>query len=375
MNWQTKCTAAVSWLWLGCSTGALPHQGVGGSGADVPLPSGGSGVVVPATGGSAPVSSAGSAPVSSAGSGGADSAGVAGQGGALPTAGSSGSAPIGGVSQGGTAGAGGAPAMGDLRSGPFKMLIFSWTTGFHHDSIGTAQQMAADIGANNPIAPFTVDIANAQPLDPTGSCTDNGQNDPNGKQLPIPGCMANVSMFTEANLKNYEIVFFANPTGNDFSQSGMVGQVAMAAFEKYMRSGGAYIGVHSATDFEKGNGAWAFYGDMLGALLDHHDGDGTSGSVIIQDAAVNHPVVRGLQKVYSTQDEWYIQLRNPEGRDGITILAKLSTDQRPVIWTHDYDGGGRMVYTIRGHNKSRFAEPWFRQFFLQSVMWATHRIK
>ena len=290
------------------------------------------------------------------------------QGGEVTAAGS------GGLALGGSAGAG-PVTTGDNRSGPFKMLVFSWTTGFHHDSISAAQQMAREVGMNNPIAPFTIDIANAQDTDPTGSCTDNGEHDPNGKQLPIPGCVANVSMFTDENLKNYEIVYFANPTGNDFSQSGAVGQVAMAAFEKYMRNGGAYIGTHSATDFEKGNGGWAFYSDLLGALFDHHDGDGSQGSVVIQDAAVNHPVVRGLPKVYSTQDEWYYQLRNPEGRSGITILAKLSTDQRPVIWTHEYDGGGRMVYTIRGHNKARFDEPWFHQLFLQGVMWAVHRLK
>jgi type 1 glutamine amidotransferase len=307
-------------------------------------------------------------------SGGMPMSGGMDQGGMTTAAGTGGSGGDGGLSNGGAGGTG-SVTTGDNRSGPFKMLVFSWTTGFHHDSIPAAQQMAREIGMSNPIAPFTVDIANAQPTDPTGSCTDNGQNDPNGKQLPIPGCVANVGMFTDDNLKNYEIVYFANPTGNDFSQSGAVGQVAMAAFEKYMRNGGAYIGTHSATDFEKGNGGWAFYSDLLGALFDHHDGDGTPGSVVIQDAAVNHPVVRGLPKVYSTQDEWYYQLRNPEGRDGITILAKLSTDQRPVIWTHEYDGGGRMIYTIRGHNMSRYQEPWFRQLFLQGVMWAVHRLK
>ncbi|HLZ09175.1 MAG TPA: ThuA domain-containing protein, partial [Chloroflexota bacterium] len=232
---------------------------------------------------------------------------------------------------------------GDMRSGPFKMLIFSWTTGFHHDSIPTAQLMASAIGASNPIQTFTVDIANANALDPTGSCEDNGG--PGTPQMPIPGCNASVSMFTDDNLKNYEIVFFANPTGDDFSRSGAVGTAAKAALEKWMNNGGAYIGVHSATDFEKG-GNWTFYNDMLGALFDHHDGDGTAGTVVIQDAVVNHPVVRGLAKNYQTQDEWYFQLRNPEGRPGITILAKLAADQRPVTWIHEFPGGGRMVYTI-----------------------------
>jgi len=259
-----------------------------------------------------------------------------------------------------------------MRSGPFKMLIFSWTTGFHHDSIPEAQQMAKDIGAMNPIQTYTVDIANAQALDPTGSCEDNGG--PGMPQMPIPGCNASVSMFTDDNLKNYEIVFFANPTGDDFSRSGAVGVAAKAALEKWMNNGGAYIGTHSATDFEK-SGNWTFYNDMLGALFDTHDGDGTAGTVVIQDLEVNHPVVRGLTKNYQSQDEWYHQLRNPEGRPGITILAKLAVDQRPVTWIHEYTGGGRMVYTIRGHNKSRFSEPYFRQLFLQGVMWATHRLK
>jgi len=141
-----------------------------------------------------------------------------------------------------------------------------------------------------------------------------------------------------------------------------------------MDNGGAYIGVHSATDFEKG-GNWTYYNDLLAGLFDHHDNDGTPGTVVIQDLQVNHPVVRGLPKTTSTQDEWYYQLRNPEGRPGITILAKLASDQRPVVWVHELTGGGRMVYTIRGHNIARFSETWMRQYFLQGVMWATHRLK
>jgi type 1 glutamine amidotransferase len=58
------------------------------------------------------------------------------------------------------------------------------------------------------------------------------------------------------------------------------------------------------------------------------------------------------------------------------ILAKLTNDQRPVIWIKELGAGnkGRMFYTIRGHNKTVYQEPDFRKLILNGVLWATHRM-
>jgi len=242
------------------------------------------------------------------------------------------------------------------HTGPFKMLILSKTLEFAHDSIMTGQVMLSDLGK-------TPDAAL-----PTGATK--------GSSWTTTIAKDDLSDFTDANLKNYEIIFWMNPTGTVFSSGGANGVVAMAAIQKFMENGGAWGGVHSATDFEK-TAKWNWFHDQVdGAFFTGHDGDGTPGTVVTQAAGMTHPVMRGVTTPWNTQDEWYVMSRNPEGMTGYTILAKLAKDQRPVVWTHDMPaGGGRSFYTIRGHNKTVYAEPDFRKLVLNGILWATHRMQ
>jgi len=56
--------------------------------------------------------------------------------------------------------------------------------------------------------------------------------------------------------------------------------------------------------------------------------------------------------------------------------SMLSTAPRPAIWINENTNmmGGRSFYTIRGHNKTVYAEPAFRQLMLQGILWAVHRL-
>ena len=61
-----------------------------------------------------------------------------------------------------------------------------------------------------------------------------------------------------------------------------------------------------------------------------------------------------------------------------SILALRSgrlADDRPAVWMHEAGGGGRAFYTIRGHNRTVYAEPDFRKLVHQGILWATHRMK
>ncbi len=293
------------------------------------------------------------------GTGGVGSGGSTGTGGTAASTGGSGGRAMGtgGAGTGGTpAGTGGSVATGDLRSGPFKMLVLSKCLEFAHDSIMTGQTMLMDLGKTS------------DAMLPAGAVP--------GSQFTVTIAKDDLSDFSEANLKNYEIIFWMNPTGTVFSSGGVNGTAGMAAIQKFMESGGAWGGVHSATDFEK-TGKWKWFQDTVGGYFNSHDGDGTAGTVVIQAAALSadNPVIRGIKNPWSTTDEWYYMNRNPETLPGYSILGKLSSDMRPVIWTHDISGGGRMFYTIRGHNKKVFAEADFRKLVHQGILWAVHRMK
>jgi type 1 glutamine amidotransferase len=364
---------ASSGVSVGTSGSATGSSGGGGSGTSSAATSGSSG---------------------SSGSSGTSSGSTSGNGG--------GSGSLGGTDASTEAGSGG---VADPYSGPFKVLVLSKTLGFHHDSIPWGQQMLRDLGKcidaascaltnDVPIAgakansSFTVDVAGAPANCPAVTSSNVATYVANG--CDGRGTTSDLSQFTTANLKNYQMVFFVSPTGEVFSKGGANGTVGMAAIQAFIEGGGAYGGVHAASDFEKNLGWPWYYNTLLGAFFTLHNNDGTPGSVITAPMYASHPVMRGLPSPLSTQDEWYFMNRQISAQPGFQILATLSgvppvsgespSDIRPIVWIRQFPVAtdptleGRMFYTCRGHNITRFREPDFRQLVHQGVLWATHRL-
>ena len=71
------------------------------------------------------------------------------------------------------------------------------------------------------------------------------------------------SVFTDVNLAHYDAVVFLLTTGTILDDN------QKAAFERYIRSGGGYVGVHSASDTEYD---WSWYGGLVGAYFDRIHG-------------------------------------------------------------------------------------------------------
>jgi uncharacterized protein len=331
------------------------------------------GMVVPGSGGSVGGGEGGSTPTpttggttgDTGGSGGSNmTGGSGGRGGSGGTPGAGGAPPAGGAG-----GAGGRMATPDAAampppqdaaapaSGGFRMLILSKALEYRHDSIPNCQQMLRDLG-NTPDANL-----------PAGTTP--------GSQFTVTIAKEDLSEFTDEGLKPYSIIFWCNPTGTVFTSGGVNGMTGKAAIQKFLTTGGAWGGVHSATDFENTQG-WPWFQDQVnGGNFASHDGDGTPGSVVWQPGpmAMNHPVIRGITSPWSCADEWYQLNRNPETLPGFVILGKLGQDQRPAVWVREIPGGGRSFYTIRGHNPTVYAEPNFRKLVHQGVLWAVRRIK
>ncbi len=277
---------------------------------------------------------------------------VSGTSGAGGTAAGDGMSGDGADITGGSAGS--TPA--ESYSGPFKLLVLSKTLEFRHDSIPDCEMLLSALGqtpddmmpqGTKPGSQFTIDLANED-----------------------------LSQFTDDTLKNYGMLFWCNPTGPVFSAGGANGAIGMAAIQKYVEGGGAWGGVHAATDFENTNGFPWFTNTLLGCYFDHHDGDGTPGTVQVDAAYAAHPVMRGVAPTWNTQDEWFYMSRDVTLLPDFEVLARLATDQRPVVWIKQLGTGnnGRMFYTVRGHNKTVYQEPDFGKLVLNGVLWATHRL-
>ena len=218
---------------------------------------------------------------------------------------------------------------------PVSVLVFSKTAAFRHDSIPAGitaiRQLSAARG-------FSVDASE------------------------------DASAFTDESLAKYKAVVFLSTTGD------VLNPVQEAAFERFVRRGGGFVGVHSATDTEYD---WPFYGALVGAYFAGHP-DIQSATVQIEDAA--HPAASSLPRAWTRRDEWYNFRQNPRGR--VNVLATLDertytggtmAPDHPIMWSHTYEGG-RSFYTAGGHTQESFSEAPFLDHLARAILWAAGAI-
>ncbi|MDR8411855.1 ThuA domain-containing protein [Nonomuraea sp. 3-1Str] len=213
------------------------------------------------------------------------------------------------------------------QAAAFKVLVFSKTAGFRHDSIPGGIQAIRDLGAANDFAVDATEDANA---------------------------------FSTANLAQYKAVVFLSTTGD------VLNDTQQAAFQTYVDGGGGYVGVHSAADTEYG---WPYYGQLMGAWFNNHPA--------IQQATVRnedraHAATAHLGATWSRTDEWYNYRTNP--RSGVRVLQSLDESSysgggmgdHPITWCHP-QSSGRSFYTGLGHTQESYADPNFRALLLGGI--------
>jgi uncharacterized protein (TIGR03437 family) len=217
------------------------------------------------------------------------------------------------------------------QSAPTKILIFSKTAGFRHDSIPDGIAAIRQLGQQN-----GVDV--------------DATEDP--------------SSFNDANLSRYQAVVFLSTTGDVLDGN------QQAAFERYIRGGGGFAGVHSATDTEYD---WAWYGGLVGAYFQSHPNIQRA-TIRVENAV--HPSTVGLPAAWERTDEWYNFRLNPRGRvwvlaglDETTYSGGTMGTDHPICWCQLYDGG-RSWYTAGGHTRESYNEPLFRQHLLGGIQYA-----
>ncbi len=211
-----------------------------------------------------------------------------------------------------------------------RILVFSKTKGFYHQSIPAGVAALQKLGQENN---FGVDTTK------------------------------NAAYFVEDSLKNYRAVVFLSTTGNVLNADQQV------ALERYIQAGGGFVGIHAATDTEYD---WPWYNQLVGAYFASHPKQQQAG-IDVKDKT--HPATSFLPDRWERFDEWY----NFKSIDpGIKVLANLDEtsyeggtngDTHPHAWYHDYDGG-RAFYTAGGHTDASFREPLFLRHLLGGITYA-----
>ncbi|MGE3313256.1 MAG: ThuA domain-containing protein [Limisphaerales bacterium] len=180
------------------------------------------------------------------------------------------------------------------------------------------------------------------------------------------------AVFTDVNLRKYRVLIFANTNNEGFETD-----TQREAFQRFLRAGGGYVGIHSSTGSER---SWDWFQRMQGAKFLRHPPMQRFGIRVVDRT---HPATAHLGETLVWEDECYFFARlNPAIHvllsADITSLRDPRRDLEPggtvngmfpLAWCLEFEGA-RIFYTALGHRKESFADPVFRKHLLGGIRWA-----
>ena len=219
----------------------------------------------------------------------------------------------------------------------FRVLVFSKTAGFRHDSIDEGITAVRELGRRNN---FWVDATE------------------------------DAAIFNDDELAQFKVVIFMN------TSDSILNATQQAVFERYIQAGGGFVGVHGAVATHH-SGDWPWYGGLAGAFFASHPAQ-QNATVDIVDPG--HPSTDSIGARWGRFDEWYNLTTNPSTNPDIRVLASVDETTysggsgavngiHPVTWCRYYDGGRSWVTTL-GHTEASFVEPLFLNHLLGGIEWA-----
>lgn len=213
-------------------------------------------------------------------------------------------------------------------SEPLRMLVFTRTGGFRHDSI--------------PVAVYTLHTLGGK----LGWQVEHGED---------------AGAFSPRKLARYRVVVFANTTGDVLDES------QQAALRGFIESGGGFIGIHSAADTEYG---WPWYETLVGAWFHSHPPGLQKTAVVFEGG---NKLLEGRWRV---TDELYNYRSHP--RDDVHVVATVDEREyaggtmgsdHPIAWCRRM-GAGRSWYTGLGHARDMYADATFRKHLMRGLRFA-----
>jgi len=227
----------------------------------------------------------------------------------------------------------------------FSVALFTKTAGWHHESILQGVEAVRHLGELHDFKVFWSE-------DPT-------------------------RIFKDDELKKYKAVIFLSTTGD------VLNDEQQAAFERYIKAGGGFVGIHAAADTEYD---WPWYTKMVGHMFHIHPLVQTA-TIKVEDP--NFPGMDRFPKRFLWTEEWYEYdaarsklhyllsvdektykpaanwgIRNGKQTDGKGMGAF-----HPLAWYQEYDGG-RAFYTGLGHLSAAYSDAAFLHHIYGGIYWA-----
>lgn len=210
------------------------------------------------------------------------------------------------------------------------VLLFSRTTGFRHGAIEPAVAAVRSVGAAR------------------GWTVEHTED----------------AAVLAGELERFDVVVFLLTTGDVLDDAQQV------VLERWVRAGGGWVGVHSASDTEYD---WPFYARLVGAHFARHP-DIQSATIHVADAG--HRSTRHLPEPWVREDEWYDFLTDPSETVDVLLTVDESTytgggmgAHHPIAWRHANEVG-RAFYTALGHTEVSWSERTFVDHVAGGIEWA-----
>ena len=159
--------------------------------------------------------------------------------------------------------------------------------------------------------------------------------------------------FEQPNLEQYDLVIWLSTCGTILTEP------QRDAFDRWLKAGGAFAAIHSATASEYN---WPAFEAIIGARFDNHP-EVQRATILVADR--DHPSTAHLEPTWQWDDEWYNFGANPRGRvrvlatvDEATYTGGEMGHDHPIAWCGRY-GDGRTWYTSLGHSIAAYRNPMF----------------
>lgn len=213
----------------------------------------------------------------------------------------------------------------------FRVLVFSRTKGFRHQSIPDGVVALKKLARDQIFDIYTTE---------------------------------DESYITDKNLERYDVMVMMSTTGTIFNDE------QKAVIQRFVQAGNGIVGIHSATDTEY---EWPWYTKLIGAQFLNHPHQQTLKLNVVNR---EHPATYHLPEKWVWSDEIYaFKNFNPDVKVLITADERTYDPKNgmgefhPMSWTNEYDGG-RIFYTAMGHTDWAFLDDDFLKHIYGGIWWA-----
>jgi type 1 glutamine amidotransferase len=231
-----------------------------------------------------------------------------------------------------------------MAQNELNILSFNGDTGFIHDSKPDAEKMVKDICAKN-----------------------------NWKIITS----SNPAIFSSTDLSKFDVIIFNNNCG---TESAIFNEEEQMEIQKYIRSGGGFVGIHCAGAIWHETGEFQkWYEHLIGTrLVDHPHVQ--KARLLVENKY--HICTQHLPEEWIVEDEWHRFAFNP--RKNVNVLISLDENSyegkekmggdHPFTWYQYYDGG-RSFFTSLGHTVAIYKNENYQKLVEGGIIWASGKFE